>query len=243
MASLGTGWLMLDGGHSNDGAWLYKAEEENRLALQDDPESSSAHAHFAAVFLYQSQKDLAWRETKRALEIDPRNSQALHIQMHCHHMNGDYSSAEAMAKDLMEREPLFWPARMMFGDLRRQQGFPNESIVEQQKILEHDAQNIYALHYLARAHLDAGELENARQILTRARQANRRNYWCRLYWAILMALEGKLDEAKTEMDEAVLKWASIVIWYTAHVADFYAILGEVDTAFEWIDRAVRNGDE
>lgn len=192
-----TGWLMLDGGYSNDGSWLYNAEEQFRRALQDDPNCASAHAHFAAVFFYQAQRELARLELERALEIDPRNTHALHLQMHDRHLNGDYSSAELLAKALIERELLFWPTRMMLGDLRRQQGYPNESIAELQKILEQDTQNIYALQYLARAHMDAGDLESAHRTPETARM----------------------------------------------VADFYAILGEADTAFAWLERAVRNGDE
>jgi len=238
-----TWWLLVDGGHSNDDSCLHKAEEEMQCALYHEPDCAGAHAHLAAIFLYQAQKDLGMLEAKRALEIDRRNTQALFWLMQCHHLNGDYGTAEHMARQQMEREPLFWPARQMFGDLRRQQGHPDESITEQQKSLEQDARNPYAPHYLVRAYLDAGDLEGARRVLEGLLRVNRGNYFTRLYWAILMALEGKLEEARAEMDEQVLKWAAIVVRYTAHVADFYAILGEADTAFDWLERAVRNGDE
>ena len=236
-----TWWLLVDGGHSNDGSCLHK--EEMQCALHDEPDCASAHAHLVAIFLYQAQKDLAMLEAKRALEIDPRNTQARFWLMQCHHLSGDYSRAEHMAREQMEREPLFWPARQMFGELRRQQGHPDESIAEQQRSLEQDARNPYAPHYLARAYLDAGDLESARCVLETLPQVNRGNYFTRLYWAILLALEGKLDEARHEMDQDVLKWAAIVVRFTAHVADLYAILGEADTAFDWLERAVRNGDE
>jgi hypothetical protein len=63
-----------------------------------------------------------------------------------------------MMKDLIDRDPLYWPARTVLGDIWRQQGHPEESIVEQQKILEVDQRNLYAIHYLAHAYLEAGDL-------------------------------------------------------------------------------------
>jgi serine/threonine protein kinase len=238
-----TGWLMLDAGHSNDASLLYSAEEEFRLALQDDPDCASAHAHYAAILFFQNQKELARLEAERALEINPGNTQAHHLLMHYHHLNGDYRTAEPMAKVLMERDPLFWPARMVYGDLRRQQGHPNDSITEQKKIIEQDPQSIHAIQYLTRAYLDSGDLESARGLLESAEAANQRNYWTQLHWAILLALEGKRDEARREMDEKVAKWADIAVWYTTMVAGFFAVIGELSVAFDWLERAVRNGDE
>jgi serine/threonine protein kinase/Tfp pilus assembly protein PilF len=238
-----TGWLMLDAGHSNDAALLYGAEEQFRLALQDDPHCASAHAHYAAVFFFQAQKELARLEAERALEINPGNTQAHHLLMHYHHLNGDYQAAEPMAKALMERDPLFWPARMLYGDLRRQQGHPSDSITEQKKIMEQDPQSIHAIQYLTRAHFDRGDLASARCLLEPARSGDHRNYWMRLHWAILLALEGKRDEARREMDENVAKWAATVVWYTAMVAGFFAVINELGEAFVWLERAVRNGDE
>jgi serine/threonine protein kinase len=238
-----SGWLIINSGYSNDGAWLYKAEEEFRRALQDDPDCASAHAFYSDVFYFQAQKELARLEAERALEIDGQNSMARYVLSHYYHLNGDYETAESMARDLIQRDPLSWPARLVLGDMRRQQGHPQESIVEQQKILEVDQRNLYAIHFLAHAYLDAGDLASARNLLESNRPAGQRNYWWQLYWAILLALEGKRDEAAGEMDEDLRKWAAIVVWYTAQVADFYALVGEEETAFDWLERAVRNGDE
>lgn len=236
-------WMMLNGGHSNDGAWLYKAEEEFRRALSDDPNCASAHAFYSDVFYLQAQKELARLEAERALEIDRRNTSACYVLSHYYHLNGDYDTAQSITKDIMERDPLYWAARLSFGDSRRQQGHPEESIAEQQKILEIDQKNIYAVFYLVRAYFDVGDLANARNLLERNRPADERNHWWQLYWATLLALEGKPDEAKTEMDEDVRKWAAIVVWLTAEVADFYAVLGEEEKALDWLELAVRNGDE
>jgi hypothetical protein len=51
-------FLMIDGGSSNDAGLLYKAEEETRQALQDNPRSPVARSTRAAVLLYQGRKEL-----------------------------------------------------------------------------------------------------------------------------------------------------------------------------------------
>lgn len=186
-----SGWLMLNSGYSNDGAWLYKAEEEFRCALQDDPNCASAHAFYADVFYYQAQKELARLEAERALEIDAQHPMACFVLSHYYWFSGDYETAQSMLKDLIDRDPLYWPARTVLGDMWRQQGHPEESIVEQQKILEMDQRNLYAIHYLAHAYLEAGDLASARGLLEKNRPAQQPNYWWQLYWAVLLAFGRK----------------------------------------------------
>ena len=45
------------------------------------------------------------------------------------------------------------------------------------------------------------------------------------------------------MDPEVEKYAGVHVIMNAEAAAFYAVLGEKEKALEWLDRAVRNGDE
>jgi hypothetical protein len=45
------------------------------------------------------------------------------------------------------------------------------------------------------------------------------------------------------MDEETLKFADAAFIATSDAAEFYAVLGDTDKAVEWLDRAIRNGDE
>jgi hypothetical protein len=44
------------------------------------------------------------------------------------------------------------------------------------------------------------------------------------------------------MDDEVLKYGEL-LFFTSNVAEFYAVLGDRAKAVEWLDRAVRAGDE
>ena len=95
---------------------------------------------------------------------------------------------------------------------------------------------------LKNAHTNKGDVAKARQALERGRAREPRNYGLRISWALQLALEGKRDEALGEMDAEVLKYGEFV-YYTSVVAEFYAVLGDKSKALDWLEKAVRVGDE
>jgi len=238
-----TNVLILDGGYANDGTLLYKAEEELRRALQDDPALARAHAGFAFVYLMQGRKELVPAEVEQAEKTNPGDEDASYALMVYHQYNEEYATAQRVGQKVLDRLPLFYPNRMVIGEILRQQGDLAGAIREQGRVLEQDPQSVYALTNLARTYMDSGDLVKARQTLGRARPADRQNFRTRRTWAILLALEGKRADALKEMDEEVLKWEALVAYETSEVADFYALLGDPSKALDWLDRAVRNGDE
>ena len=238
-----TYWLMLDAGTVNDGALLYEAEREMRCALQDDPDLARAHAFLAPLYLSQGRKELMPATLDRALKINPLDEDARQWLMHYHHYNGDYRTAQAIAGQVLSRLPLFFPTRMVLGDMLRQQGDVIGAVRELERILEQDAHNAYAIRFLTRVHIDSGDLAAARRLLDGARPQDRESYWTRLLRAILLSLEGDIPAALVEVDDDVLKWASVAGYLTSEVAAFYSVAGDVPAALLWLDRAVRHGDE
>lgn len=235
--------LMIDGGNSNDAGLLYKAEEETRQALEANPRSPVARSTRAAVLLFQGRKELVPGEVKTALEANPDNVDAKIWLMNYHQLNGDYAAAEALANAILQSSPLEFPARMNLADFRRQQGDFDSAIRQLEKITEQDPQNLFALVKLARAYGEQGNLRNGRLALEGVRPELRRNFQVRLGWAVQLALEGRRQQALKEMDADVLKYASVVPHLTSRAAEFYAALNDVPKALEWLDAALRSGDE
>jgi tetratricopeptide (TPR) repeat protein len=238
-----TNWLMLDAGYTNEGWLLYEAEREMRGALRDDPDLARAHAFLAPIYLTQGRKELMPATLDRALNVNPFDEDARQWLMHYHHYNGDYRTAQGIAEQVLSRLPLFFPTRMILGDMLRQQGDLAGAVRELEKILEQDAQNSYAIRFLARAHIDAGDLAAAHRLLDSARPQDGRSYWTRLLRAILLSLEGDIPAALVEVNEDVLKWGGVAGHLTSEVATFYSVAGDVSAALLWLDRAVRHGDE
>ncbi len=160
-----------------------------------------------------------------------------------HQLSGENAQAQAVARQLISLHPLFWPGHMNLADLLRERGDAAGALRELDKIFELDPQNLYAILYSARVHIDTGELRRAREVLGRLLPEDRQGYQGRSVWALLLAREGKRSEALKEMDEEVLKYAAAQSDQILVAAEFYAALGEKDKALEWLERAVRSGDE
>lgn len=236
-------FLAIDGGDSNDITWLYRAEEELRRALQDDPNSSGVHSALAAVYLDQGRKELVPREAEKALRANPDDTRARIWLGVYYQLNGDYAASLAEHRKLLERDPLFFPARVNLADTLRVQGDLAEAIREANKVVEQDPDTAFAPQLLARVYLDAGDLTKARRTLEGAGRKERRNYTIRITWAQLLALEGKRAAALKEMDAEVLKYAGVAPLFTSYAAEFFAVLNDPDKSLDWLERAVRNGDD
>jgi tetratricopeptide (TPR) repeat protein len=229
-------------GRSNDASLYYQAESEVRRALQDDPRCGRAHSVLGLIYLLQGRLELVRAELNQALKENPSDVTALGWLLHFHRFNGDYVLAREQADRLIRQSPTMWPAYLDRGELLREQGDVPGAVRDQERVLEQDSQNVDALAALARAHVDAGDLARARQTLDRARADDRQNYGLRQQRALLLALEGNKREAAQEMDEGLRTYAGMQIFGPASAAEFYAVMGDADTALEWLDRAVRMGD-
>ena len=238
-----TSILEIDGGYSNDSNWLYKAEQELRRALKDDPDSARAHASLEALYFYQGRKDLIPEEAKKALALNPNEVDAKIWLFNYYAMSGEYASAKELVNQLLERDPLFFPARMCLGDILRLEGDIDGAIREQGKLLEQDPRNIYAAQKLARAYIDRNDLPAARRRLESLSSDEQQGFEIKLTWALLLALEGKTQEALARMDEESLKYVALAPGSTSVAAEFYAIMGDPQISLDWLEKAVRNGDE
>jgi tetratricopeptide (TPR) repeat protein len=237
--------LMFIGGLSNDSGWLYKAEEEIRRALQDDPKNARAHSALATVFLVGGRKELVPAEVGKALQDNAQDAAAYGWLQNYYQLNGEYDRANEVARKVLAINPLFFPVRLMLGETLQSMGDVPAAISEMEKVAEQAPSNLVGVFYLARGYIISGDVRNARRILERTEPASRQNYLTRLTWALLSAREGRRAEALREMDEGLQKFASELgrVSVTLAVAEFFAILDENDTALDWLARAVRNGDE
>jgi adenylate cyclase len=234
--------LQIDSGYSNDTGWLYKAEEETRRALELNPRSIRARTTLAQIHLYRGRMEAMKPELEHVLAEDPSFFDAKVWLGSYYYLNGEYQQVKELLQPLLEEDPLLFPARAGLAEALREQGETAAAIREYEKIFEQDPQNIHHVG-LARTHLHLGNTAAAREAMGRVKAADRSNFVVRIVWAVLLAKEGQRAEAQREMDEEVLKYAALVPFLTAVASEYYALMGERDMAVEWLDRAVRNGDE
>ncbi len=155
----------------------------------------------------------------------------------------DNAAAKTLGQDALQRQPLLGPMRVLMAEMRRTEGDAAGAIREHQKVLEQAPTNITAIALLSYAYVDNGEVNKAHELLESHRAMFANNFVWRLAWACTLAAEGRRAEAIAAMDETTLKLASAICNFTLQTADFYARIGDQQRALEWIERAVRNGDE
>jgi len=234
--------IAVEGGISNDPGDIFRAEEELRRVVRQDPQMALGHAMLGAAHFFHGQIDLAGEEYLQAIRLAPGDLGGEVWLLIQERFLGNEEAMRA-APRLIESEPLFWPARYVLGEILREQGKTAEAVRVYEGVLEQAAQNSTVLRCLARAYLDAGNLPRARQTLERLRPEDSPNFRVRMAKAQLHALEGNRALALKEMDEGVLKYADLQPFAALDAAEVYAVLGETDKAIEWIDRSMRKGDD
>jgi tRNA A-37 threonylcarbamoyl transferase component Bud32/tetratricopeptide (TPR) repeat protein len=231
-------------GFSNDPGLLYQAEQELRQAESEDRRLRSIQTARAAVYVLQGRKELVpVRELDQILRDDPSNHDAVLWRAILYWLSGANAECKKLLTGVLEREPLMAASRMFLGETLRTEGDLPDAIREQQKVLEQAPGNISAVHFLAAAYMDAGQFPKARALLEEKRDAFGKNYLWRLTWALFLARDGKRDEALQALDEETLKFAGAAFVVTLDAAEFYAVSGDTGKAIEWLDKAVRNGDQ
>jgi tetratricopeptide (TPR) repeat protein len=239
------GWTylnLLDWGLSNDTTLLYKAEAELARALKDDANSALAHAALAGVYLWQGRKELTPWHARRAVELAPDNRAGLSMLAAYHQWSGEYARSQEWSQRLIDIDPGFGAGRIFFAENLRLMGDAAAAIRAHEMVLAQDPTNIPALLLTGMARLTAGDTARARDVLGRARDLEPANYQVRVFWALLLAAENRREEALREMDSEVLKYGKFVV-VAANISEFFAVIGDRENALDWLDQAVRVGDE
>jgi tetratricopeptide (TPR) repeat protein len=235
--------IAVEGGISNDPGDIFRAEEELRRVIREVPSIARAHALLGAVHFFQGRQDLAGETMLRAEGMAPQDMGGRMWRVILGRFMGNAEEdVIGLAHKMIEAEPLFWPPRYHLGELLREQGKTAEAVAQQEVVLEQDGTNVLALRCLARTHLDAGNLTQAKQTLARVRPQDRANFRVRMLWAQVYALEGKSALAVKELDEEVLKYGDLQPVAALDLAEVYALLGNQEKAIEWLDRSMRKGD-
>jgi tetratricopeptide (TPR) repeat protein len=227
-------------GESNDASLLYKADEQLRRALQEDPSLLDVHAELAGVAFMQGDRQRALAELNQLVPRDPRGHG---WRLVLHHMAEENGAAKELALTILDREPLFQPARAGLTEILLTEGDVAGALRHARTLAEQAPNGMIGVNSLSSVYMATGELNKARKLLEEKRALLGKNYHWRLGWALLLALENKREEALRAMDEETLKWADANFDVTLHAAEFYAVLGNTSKAIEWFDRAVRKGDE
>jgi TolB-like protein/Flp pilus assembly protein TadD len=253
-----------------------KAAAAYEKAVQLDPEFAAAYAalsfslaqsaDFAQSFEEQAeiQRKAVWA-AERAVALDPVLAEAYSARANVRtYISRDWSGAQADFDKAFSLDPRDASAYFFHGRFLARFGRLQEAIAACRKAIELDPLWIGPRSPLGSYLNGAGELAEARKVLTRTLEMAPDNEWARHFLGMTCLLEGKPGEAlslavpantmlrrtmvalaehdlghekeaRAALDELIAKHAQTAAF---HIALVYARRGDADRAFEWLDRAV-----
>lgn len=233
-------------GYANDESSLLQAEEDLHEAEKELPSDNGLLlAAQAGVYLAEGRLDRIpsakleewWRKGGDNGKAPPVWVVNLRL------LSGQIEEPLAIVRKRVGTNPLENPTRMLEGELLRMKGDSEGAIHVLERVVQQGPRHPTPAWFLTMAYLDAGKPKQARALLERMRPEFEKNYQWRHAWAILLAADGKHEEAREAMNEGTLKFARLAWIVTSGTADFYALQADPSKAIEWLQLAVSRGDE
>jgi TolB-like protein/cytochrome c-type biogenesis protein CcmH/NrfG len=213
-----------------------RAREAVLRALALEPDLPEALTGLAWV---QMMHDRDWNASlasfNRALELAPNNALVLSQASFCMANLGRFDEAIAIGQRAVSCDPLSAEAHTFLGTIYWVAGRPRESESALRKALEIAPQRAVTRTWLAIALLDQERTEEAQ-----AEAAREPEEWGRQFaTSIIHHAAGRPGESLAALRELAAKRGGEAAY---QVADLYALRGEADAAFEWLERAYEQRD-
>ena len=225
-----------DSGLSTPQVGYERARNLAQQALQLSPGLAETHAILSYVYRsYDWDWQAAEAEWRRALVLDPRNSDALGFSGALYATLGRWNDADRQLGQAMAVDPLNPWRHLNRGIELYAAGRYAEAEASFRKVLEQAPAFISGHYYLAKALLAEG---NAQAALVIARQETDEESRLQILTVVLQAL-GRKAEADEALQTLSTKFANSSAFYVAMV---HAYRGDSGPALEWLDRAYRQKD-
>jgi eukaryotic-like serine/threonine-protein kinase len=209
---------------------VHRATEAATRALSLD--SLLPEAHVAAAGVKSARADWAGaeRDYGRALELGPSNVMARQQYAHWLSLLGRFDDAIEQARIAESLDPRSPRAIMALASALRFAGRFEEAIHQANKALELDPGYLVAYLNLGHNYLGLGRLDEAIEFYRRHGQnGNLGDAYARA---------GRTEEARALIAHFERRYADTGLG-AGHIAQIYCGLGEIDRAFEWLDRMDR----
>ncbi len=214
-----------------------RARDAALKAVEIDPDSAVAHAALAEFRLFlEWDWPAAEQAVLRALELSPSSDAGWAVYGLWLTVMGRLEEAVEARRSYQELSPLSGWAASWLGIMLWRTGARDEALAEFEKAIDLAPGNVFAQEYRGAALCASGMVQEGIEALERAKEATgddpamiSTQAWCH-------AISGQRDEARRllrELEErAETSPVSPVLF-----AGICAGLGEVDRAFEWLERA------
>ena len=235
--------LRIQAGISNDSSALRQAEQELQQLLTEYPQYSQVHGGLAMVYLHQGRKDLVRQQLSIAKSMGLSDPQTAFLQVLTDYFDGRGEAAYEGCARLLESVPVFVGATVIMAAIESERGELSDSIAKLEAIDIATPNGAQSKSYLTLAYLYGGDTKRARATIDRVRAGAPQNYLLRLAETVVLAQEGRRKEALAGMDPDLEAFARVDPFATIEAAYMHAQSGDPQKALDWLEEAVRIGDE
>jgi TolB-like protein/Flp pilus assembly protein TadD len=216
-------WIPRDDG-------LAKAHKALQRAIELDPDLIWAHYTLGGMYFYAWDWSAVRVEDDRVRAIDPQNFLVLSAESDLASTFGPIQEAVDIELRIVNRDPLAAYALGDLADRQRAAGHLQESLTTSQRLLAMTPQYAGAQSSMGLTRLLLGDYAQALvDVQKEPEEGDRLAALPLIYWAM-----GRRREADAALLELIEKRATIAPY---DIASVYAYRHEVETAFEWLDRA------
>ena len=201
-------------------------------ALELDEDLAEAHALLGGVLTSELRYEEAEREYLRALELNP-GSAAVHLDYADYLQNvARYEEAVRQARRAVELDPISIGTRVgLTARLFFTRNY-DDAIDEALRILELQPENAGGYYFLGAAYALQGRLEEAISALQRSSELDPESPARLVALAWVYARDGQSEKALELLEDVPERGSNL-----KEIAIVYGELGDLDRAFEYLDRA------
>jgi serine/threonine protein kinase/lipopolysaccharide biosynthesis regulator YciM len=219
-----------------------KAKSALEKALELDDTSAEAYAQAAQVaFWHEWDWDKTEEHYKRTFSLNPNHSFAhAWYAWYCLAMKR-FDEAIAEIKKAQELDPLMPIFYAMSVGIHARADRYEEAIDDFNRAIELDPNIGLAYYHVGTAHIRMGKLEEAKSSFKRSLELTIYTGWAEAWLGVIYNLEGKKEKAEKILSELLERKKKI------HVPSFcivvlYAQFGNIDKAFEYLEKAYEERD-
>jgi serine/threonine protein kinase/tetratricopeptide (TPR) repeat protein len=221
-----------------------RAEAAFNKALTIDGNIIEARMLMVFVYLWRGQKQKAREEVGRMRREAPNEAVVHFVKATLHRLDGEYDRALRSYDRLMHLDPAsFVVVSYNRALIFLYKGKAEDAMHELDRAASVEPNNPLLRMFRAVAMYYGGQVDAARDLLREVLEQNPNLHGVRPFLAMCLSKRGEHEAARAELNEAVQRTAAVDPDIAYAVASVYALEGERDSAFEWLQRSVALGNE
>jgi tetratricopeptide (TPR) repeat protein len=227
-------------GISRDPAHLEAAERCARAAVALAPEAADGHLLFGVIAYNHGRMAQAVRYLRRALELEPSHADSLGWASYIRLQTGQVAAARASVVRLLDVDPFNAVSHQMRGMVEYHEGAPERAVPHLDRALELDPRNALVHYIRAEVLASAGRYPEAIAGLRALREITPGPALATTAAFLECAVAGDRAGAAVAVEEC-RPHALDDEQFSVGVALGFTLLGDRETALDWLENAVRRG--